>query len=299
VFAIALEALAGPTKTFGDTLSGPPASANGDAYGPLGWLDHRSVYGQEAYPEPFLVDDSDLEVDEARLDWLHTRAANEHTDLVTGEVEKGFGLLTLEIEVPYERDSTTTIDPVSGRSTTAVEQGMGNVDLGARLPVFQRISADGFLDLTGGVAIEVGVPTHSPVSANTEVVPKVFADLAIGPHFTVQSIFGYSMLYGSGSEGGLDTFEYGFVFGYNIDHRQLPIPGVLRLIPMFELSGATAVNKADAGSDSLVGDLGFRLNLKSVGGIEPRLGFGIVFPVDRGARENVSSGFVASMVFEY
>ena len=69
-------------------------------YGPFNWLDHRSAYGEGIFPEPFLVDDSDLEDNEARLDWLHTQGNHRHSDLVTAEVEKGFGLLTLELEVP-------------------------------------------------------------------------------------------------------------------------------------------------------------------------------------------------------
>src|SRR5690349_15829309 len=64
-------------------------------YGLFGWLDHRSEYGQGVFPEPFLVDDSDLEPGEARLDWLHTGAGSRHSDEVKAEVEKGFGVLTL------------------------------------------------------------------------------------------------------------------------------------------------------------------------------------------------------------
>jgi hypothetical protein len=275
------------------------AAPDTNAYGPFGWLDHRSSYGSGDYPEPFLVDDSDLELNEARLDWLHTSAPGTRTDLVTGEVEKGFGLLTLEVEVPYERDSETSVDPVTGKSFTTVTQGMANVDLGARLPIFQCISADGLVDASFGVAIEVGVPTYSPVSNNTEVVPKVFSDVKIGERFTMQSIFGYSMLYGSGDDGGLDTFEYGFTFGYNINHKDLPLPGVLRLIPILELSGATEVNKDQPGHNSLIANLGFRVNLRTIGGVEPRLGFGYILPVDKGGREGVHQGFVTSLVFEY
>ena len=81
-----------------------PSSA-GTRYGLFGWLDRRSAYGQGVYPEPFIVDDSDLEVNEARLDWLFTQASSRERDhVVTAEIEKGFGLLTLEIEVPYEVD---------------------------------------------------------------------------------------------------------------------------------------------------------------------------------------------------
>jgi hypothetical protein len=54
-------------------------------YGFFNWLDHRSSYGQGVYSEPFLVDDSDLEVNEARLDWLHTEARAQQSDTVTAQ----------------------------------------------------------------------------------------------------------------------------------------------------------------------------------------------------------------------
>ena len=106
------------------------ASPAGTRYGLFNWLDSRSEYGQGAFPEPFLVDDSDLEINEARLDWLHTRAGGTTGDLVRAEVEKGFGLVTLELEVPYERDTT------AGTTT----EGFDNIDLGARCPFFQYVS---------------------------------------------------------------------------------------------------------------------------------------------------------------
>ena len=206
-------------------------------YGLFDLLDHRSAYGQGVFPEPFLVDDSDLEVNEARLDWLHTQRNDQHSDLITAEVEKGFGLLTLEVEVPYERD----VDAGD------VTEGVGNIDVGARYPIYQYVSSNGFVNSTFGAAIEVGIPTNSTVSKNTELVPKVFNDLRLGDHFTLQSVFGYSMLYGPGEDGGLQTFEYGFVFGYTIQHERTALPGVLQLIPMFELSGETELNHADHG----------------------------------------------------
>jgi hypothetical protein len=109
------------------SVTAPPASTR---YGLFNWLDHRSAYGEGVFPEPFLVDDSDLEVNEARLDWLHTRGNNQHSDLVTAEVEKGFGLLTLELEIPYERDV----------SAGAVSEGFANINVGAlsHLPIRLR-----------------------------------------------------------------------------------------------------------------------------------------------------------------
>ena len=115
-----------------------------------GWIIAANM-ARTYFPEPFLVDDSDLETDEARLDWLHTGGNGQHSDTVTAEVEKGFGLLTLELEVPYERDTA------SGQTS----QGFGNIDLGARYPVYQFVSGNGFVDSTLGAALEVGIPVNS------------------------------------------------------------------------------------------------------------------------------------------
>jgi hypothetical protein len=260
-------------------------------YGLFNWLDHRSGYGQGVYPEPFLVDDSDLEVNEARLDWLHTQADHERDDMVTVEIEKGFGPLTLEIEVPYEVDNDTASDKTT--------DGFDNIDLGARIPIYQFVSAERAVDTTFGTALEVGIPTHSSLSKDTEVVPKIFDDLRLGTHFTLQSIVGLSMLYGSDDDNGLETFEYGLVFGYTIPRKELQLPDVLQFIPVFELIGATELNKADPGRNSLTGNAGFRVNLKTIGAVQPRLGAGFVFPIDNGAREDMHWGVITSLVFEY
>ncbi|MBV8375367.1 MAG: hypothetical protein JO279_00025 [Verrucomicrobia bacterium] len=258
-------------------------------YGLFGWLDHRSEYGQGIYPEPFLVDDSDLETNEARLDWLHTNGRDQQSDLVTAEVEKGFGLLTLALELPYERDL----------SAGSVSEGIGNISVGARYPIYQWVSPSGFVDSTFGAGIEVGIPVNSSVSKNAELVPKIFDDLRLGDHFTLQGIFGYSTLFGGGSDGGLQTFEYGFVFGWTIQHDELPVSGLQQLIPVIELSGDTELNHTDRGHNFLLADVGFRANLKTIGRVQPRLGLAFVFPVDRGARDEVHWGLITSLVFEY
>jgi hypothetical protein len=258
-------------------------------YGLFNGLDHRSFYSQGNFPEPFLVDDSGLEINEARLDWLHTKAGNQHADTVTAEVEKGFGNLTLEIEVPYERDY----------DAGAVAQGIGNIDLGARYPFYEFVSGSGFFDTTFGGAIEVGIPASSAVSVNPEFVPKIFNDTKIGDHFTAQSIFGWSTLTGGGADGGLQTFESGFTFGWTIQHSELPLPGVQQLIPMFELVGETPLNHDESGNTGLLGNACFRVNLKSIGRVQPRLGLGYIFPLNNNERADVHCGIVTSLVFEY
>jgi hypothetical protein len=268
-------------------------------YGLFNCLDSRSTYGTGALPEPFLVDDSDLEINEFRVDWLHTERHGSVSDSVKGELEKGFGIATLELEVPWERSTSRDVDPTTGISTRSRDEGMGNVSVGARTPFYQYVSANGLIDTTFGAAIEVGIPTNSPVSKNTEVVPKLFNDLAIGNHFTIQSVIGYSVLFGGGSDGGVQTFEYGFVFGYSIDHHDLPIPTVRAIIPMLELKGETQLNKDNAGHNSLLGMAGVRVNFHAIGAVQPRLGLGYVFPIDQGARQDLHWGIITSLVFDF
>jgi hypothetical protein len=296
VVGICAVAVAVVTVRADDTASPLPPSAPSNAqssasdsrYGLWDLLDHRSSYGLGVYPEPFLVDDSDLEVNEARVDWLHTTAAGTRTDVVTAELEKGFGPMTLEIEVPYEWDNE------AGTTT----QGFDNIDLGARCPFYQFVSPNALVDSTFGAAVEVGIPTTSPVSKNTELVPKLFNDLKIW-NFTLQSVLGYSTLFGPGGDGGLQNFEYGFVFGYTIEHNVLSLPGVQQLIPVFELSGATQLNHDDPGFNPVLGNAAIRVNLKAIGRVQPRLGIGFVFPVNEDARQDVHSGVFTSFVFEY
>lgn len=252
-------------------------------------LDHRSSYGQGAFPEPFLVDDSDLEGNEARLDWFHTQGNDQESDIVKAELEKGFGLLTLELELSFERDK------VAGM----LSEGIGNINLGARYPIYQFVSGNEFLDTTFGAAMEFGIPTNSSISKNAEAVPKIFNDLRLGDHVTLQSVLGYSTLLGGGQNGGVQTLEYGFVLGYTLRHNELPLPGVQQLIPVFELKGETAVNKSDHGRSILLGNLAFRCDLRTIGQVQPRLGLGFVFPVNREAREDTHWGVITSLVFEF
>ena len=281
---IGAEEPASPSPSAESSIAAP----TGTRYGPFNWLDSRSEYGQGAFPEPFLVDDSDLEDNEARLDWLHTRAGGTTSDVAKVEVEKGFGLVTLELELPYERDTTAG----------TITEGFDNIDMGARCPFYQFVSRNGLLDTTFGAAIEVGIPTGSPVSKNAELVPKLFNDLKTG-NFTLQSIIRHSTLFGPGDAGGLQTFEYGFVFGYTIDHKRLPLPGVLQIIPVFELSGETELNKNDPRRNSVLGNAALRVNLKAIGQVQPKLGLGVVFPLDQNARADVHCGVFTSLVFEY
>lgn len=267
----------------------PAVSTADPRYGLLDLLDSRSQYGKGVFPEPFIVDDSDLEVNEIRLDWFHSEARGSVGNRFTAEFEKCFGLLTVEVAAHYDYDST------DGERV----QGFGNFDVGARYPFYQYVSANEFVDSTFGIGIEVGIPTNSPLSKNTEIVPKIFDDVRLGDHFSLQCLLGYSFLRGSGAEGGNQAFEYGFVFGWTIQHNELPLPTVNQIIPVFEMKGETLLNTQAGRTNSLLGNVALRFNMQAIGRFQPRLGIGYVFPLDQGAREGTRWGVYTSVIFDY
>jgi hypothetical protein len=265
------------------------AGAPGARYGLFDWLDHRSAYTREVFPEPFLVNDMALEDNELEFNWMHTKGSGQQSDTGSVEFQKGIGLLTVEAEVPYERNA----------APDQTAHGIGNIELSARYPLYQFVSADRFVDATFGAAMEGGIPADSTVSRNAELEPQIFNDLKLGEHFTVQSVLGWSTLLGGGDDGGLQTFEYGLSFAYAIPHRELPLPGVQQFIPMCELAGETGLNKDESGQNSLEGDIGFRVNFKPVGEVQPGLGLGWIFPIDNGARQELHWGFITSLILEF
>jgi len=281
---------------FADPAAGS-ADGGSNRYGLFSWLDHRSQYGVGVFPEPFLNDDSDLETGELRLDWFHQEKRRHIGDEVTAEIEKGFGNLTIEVELHYERDAVTSFNTLTGQTDKEAEEGLGNIDIGARYPIHQFVSADGFIDNTFGVGFELGVPSNTRISKNTEIVPKIFDDLRIGEHFTVQAIVGYSLVKGPGDHE--EALEYGFTLGYTIPHSELPIPGVQQIIPVFEMAGEYSTQGEDSGKTNLVGNAAVRVNLNAVHGIQPRLGVGYIFPMNQLAREDFRWGAVVSLVFEF
>src|SRR5271170_5853606 len=137
------------------TATNSPAAAD-SRFGLFDWLDHRSAYNQEFFPQPLLVDDTGLEDGEFEFGSLHTQANEQRSDVLSAGAQKSFGLLTFELGIPYERDSDSD-DTV---------QGIGNIELSGRCPLYQFVSANGFFDTTLGVEMEAGIPVNSAVSKN-------------------------------------------------------------------------------------------------------------------------------------
>jgi hypothetical protein len=106
------------------------------------------------------------------------------------------------------------------------------------------------------------------------------------------------MLFGPGDDGGLHVFEYGSTLGFTFQHKELPIPGVEQFIPVFEISGEKQLNHGSE-QNSIIANIGFRVNTKAIGRIQPRLGVGYVFPMNEVARQDIHNGIYTSFVFEF
>jgi hypothetical protein len=268
-----------------------------DKFGPFGLFDHRSSLGTGFFPEPFLVDEGDTDR-ELELNWLHQEGHGSNTDQVKGEIEWNFGLATIELEAPYERDTFPLHDLITGTTTTGRTEGMDAPRISLRHPIWQWVSEDGRIDNTLVVGAEVAVPSNSPVGKDTEIVPQLFDLLRLGDHFGLQIHAGYSTLLGS-DPSNKRTLEYSADLSYRLSDSDIPLPrGVEEIVPIVELAGDRGLNKGDL-SDNLTGVLGCRFNLDAIGPFSPRLGIGYVFPIDKQARKDFSWGVVTSLVFDF
>src|SRR5436190_20785634 len=101
------------------------AAPESQRYGPFGLLDRRSTYGTYWFPEPLSAGEMDVDR-EFRIDYFHAENHDTQEDEAKAELEWNFGLITLELEVPYSRESESTFDPIEGRTIRETADGIGN-----------------------------------------------------------------------------------------------------------------------------------------------------------------------------
>jgi hypothetical protein len=258
-------------------------------YGLFDLLDHRSAYTQEVFPEPFIVEDTALEDNELQLTWGHSKGRDRQMDTGTVELQKGIGLLTLEADLPYQ--------DASHRGQTV--RGFGPLGLGARYPLYQYVSPNRTVDLTFGPALEAAIPVQVRVDPNTELEPEVFNTLRLGNHFTMQTTFGYEALLGPGDNSGERSYNFGTSMGYQITHGDLALPGVVALYPIVELANELGLNKDERGKNNFEGAIGARVKFKTLGEVQPNVGFAYVEPLDSVAHSQFHWGFVLDMIFDF
>ncbi len=279
-----------------EAAEAPPEPSATSRYA-LGLLDQRSRYGSFWFPEPLRAPETDIDR-EIRFDYFHGENHRFQTDEALFELEYNFGLLTLELGIPYVHERESSFEAASGRTVRGGSDGIGSIELAARHPVFQFVSDDNFFDYTLVGAFEVAVPSGSDISKDSELVPQLYQLFRFGEHFSVQTSIGYSAIIGP-EEGGTNTLEYDVVVGCNLEHEELPLPGVERMIPLFELNGTRGLSHGSNGNNALFGTAGARFNLAPIGAAQPRIGVGYVFPIDQGARDQLDWGIITSLVFEF
>ena len=190
--------------------------------------------------EAFRVEDTTIN-NEVRFDWQHDEGRGSTHSLITAEIQKSVGIVTFEIQVPYIINTGLQMDAGDNPSGNDHVEGIGNIQLAARVPVYQYVSKSGFFDNSIGINFEVGVPSNSRLAKTTELAPGIFDDLAIGERFNIQALFTFDSLLGSKSARST-SFEYGLAFGYIIEDEDFALPRIERLIPILELIGETALD---------------------------------------------------------
>jgi hypothetical protein len=154
-------------------------------------------------------------------------------------------------------------------------------------------------DTTVGARLGGSISVDSKVNKYSEIEPALFDDLKIGKHFTVQTVLGYSRLFGNGRHDGEEEFEYGVALSYTITREQLHIPGVRQISPLFETQGDLGLNLGQAGANDVLGSVGFRMNFTNIGELQPSIGIGYLFPMTSDASDEVHWGVVSSFTIEF
>jgi|SRR5947209_6842934 len=257
----------------------------------------RAIYGKSRFPEPLLAPEMDVE-SELRLDWFHSEKSRVRADSVKAELEYSIGYLTLEVAGVYENREEVGRDTVTGRDIRSRSEGIGNIELAARYPVFSFVSSDGGFEYTVVGAFELALPSGSRISKDTEVVPAGYQLMRFGRHLTLQTSVGLSSLIGP-EKGGVNTLEYAVVLGYSIEPGQFHLPGLQRIIPLVEIVGERAFNGEDKGVNRTSATIGGRLIFDALEKVQPRLGIGFVLPINGGARDDFRWGVITSLAFEF
>jgi hypothetical protein len=260
-------------------------------------LNVQSKYYSDWFPEPFRVEDTTID-NELRFDWEHDEGKGSVGNTETAEIQKSFSIFTFELQAPYASSTGAIAADSDDPAVSHSAAGFGNVELAARLPLIQYVSKTGFIDNSIGFNLEVAIPTNSAVSKNAGISPGVFDDLAIGDHFSIQSLFTFTHTFGDVPTGRA-SFQYGLAFGYAIEDEDFRIPRVERLIPSVELVGNTLLDGPTAGHNALTGTVGLRAELKPIAGLQSSFGVGYIFPIDAGGRDELRWGGIMSLIFEF
>lgn len=262
----------------------------------FGLLDSRSSYGKGFFPELYLGPEFDVET-QVEVDYVHGEKRNTQDNEVDGEFDwNPGGELTVAGEIGW--DSEHAVNPQGGDGDDVEQEnaaGFEDADLAVYHPIFQYVSGDNVFDYTAVARLDVGIPTHTPASGNDmQLTPYIGQLLRIGEHVSVEGWAGSQFTLGPHQTNEL---IYGASVGYQIFHKQLPLPLTDELIPLFELDGQSPFSSH--GQDALFGVAGVDWNLKATGPVQSTISIGYQFPIDQGARNEFDWGIIAQVFFDF
>ncbi len=279
-----------PVISLDDTASG-----GGSSRYFFGLLDHRSKLAKGFFPGTFLAANVAAQR-EIAMTWYHFERGNEQLDLFYNEFKWGLDQWTVEIQAPYQHEHVSYPGAVPGEPTSRNFDGMANLAVVLRSPIYQYVSKNGNFDYSLIPGLEIDPPSGSEVSTGTTISPRIMQAIAWGDHFSVMTSVGLSFLTGS-HQGGQKNLTWDTVLGYNIYHKDLPLPGVADITPVFEIVGSDPVSGVDVGRQSISTLFGVEINPKPKWGyLTPYIGVGAGPAITSAARRGgdwVLSAYVA------
>lgn len=259
----------------------------------LGLLDSRSIYGQGWFPDSFRQHSLDAG-NGLGFDYFHGEGHHKQVDELTTDIEwNPVGQLTLGLEGGWSSQRATVVG-VRERA-----EAWDTVKIKAHHPIFQYVSPDGTFDYVLVAKLALGLPLtedlrHDPYEIN----PLLGQMFKLGDRFSIQTWTGVNFLVGPRG-GGEHQFHYGVIFGYRIEHDDLPLPGVETIIPVLELDGSATLGGESRGSHQLFAVVGLRAYFDAIGPVAPALGIGYMIPLDQGARADLSGAIITSISFGF
>ncbi len=262
----------------------------------FGLLDSRSSYGNDFFHDPLIGPEFDCE-QQIELDYAHTEAPG----FQGNEVDGGFqwtvvGNLTVATEFGYDWEHQINKHGGDGDDTVN-ESSMGfeDVDVAIYHPFFQYVSPDRVFDYTAAARLDVGIPTRTPQSGtDVQLTPYLGQLLRLGDNLSLEAWVGPQFTI---APDQTNILNYGDSFGYELFHKQFPIPLVSVLTPIFELDGITPFSSA--GQEALFGACGFDVAFQTAAQVTPHIELGYQFPMDKGARGQLRSGLLAQIFLEF
>jgi hypothetical protein len=150
-------------------------------------------------------------------------------------------------------------------------------------------------DYSAVARLDVGIPTRTPQSTtDVQLTPYLGQLLRIGDNLSLEAWVGPQFTI---APDQTNILIYGASFGYEIFHKELPVPLTRILTPIFELDGQTPFSSE--GQEALLGACGLDIGMPPVGDATPHFEIGYQFPIDKGARNDLRWGILAQLFLEF